>query len=124
VEHEELEDGEDDVVNVAEPRGLTLLSAVEASCPVDGDVGIHMVEIDGSVDASPIEDWQKGNKETIEHGAVLTNVEALNGARVEDTRFSSGGCEEGDVVIEVEAADVNLRGRVGGRRRSRRWWRA
>lgn len=52
-------------------------------------------------------------KETIEHGAVLTDVEALNGARVEDTQFSSGGCEEGDVVIEVEAADVNLRGQVG-----------
>jgi hypothetical protein len=62
MEHEELEDAEDDVVNVAEPRGLTLLSAVEASCPVDGDVGIRMVEIDGSVDASRIEDWPKGKK--------------------------------------------------------------
>lgn len=112
MELEELEDGKDDVVDVAETGGLALLGVVEAASPVDGDVGIPAVELDGGADASPRGGLAEG-EETVEHGAVLTDVEALNGARVEDTRVSGGGREEGDVVVGVEAADVGLRGRVG-----------
>ena len=37
---EELEDGEDDVVDVAEAGRLTLLGVVESASPVDADVGL------------------------------------------------------------------------------------
>lgn len=37
---EELEDGKDNVVDVAEARGLALLGVMEATSPVDGDVGL------------------------------------------------------------------------------------
>ena len=41
---EELEDAEDDVVNVAEARGFALLCVVEATGPVDGNVGLAFHE--------------------------------------------------------------------------------
>lgn len=53
MEFEELKDGQDDVVDVAEPGGLALLGVVEAARPVDGDVGFPPVELDGGTDASP-----------------------------------------------------------------------
>ena len=36
----ELQDGENDVVDVAEPARLTLLGVVQTSSPVDGDVSL------------------------------------------------------------------------------------
>lgn len=45
---EQLEDGEDDVVDVAETRGLGLLGVVESSGPVDGDVCLLLVQLHSS----------------------------------------------------------------------------
>uniref|UniRef100_A0A8D3BG67 Uncharacterized protein n=1 Tax=Scophthalmus maximus TaxID=52904 RepID=A0A8D3BG67_SCOMX len=42
---EQLEDGQDDVVNVAEARGLGLLGVVQSARPVDGDVRLLLVEL-------------------------------------------------------------------------------
>ncbi|TVU03887.1 hypothetical protein EJB05_50560, partial [Eragrostis curvula] len=112
VELEELEDGEDDVVDVAEPGGLALLGVVEPTGPVDGDIGIPAVELDGGADASPRGGLAEG-EEPVEDGAVLADVEALDGALVEGPRVAGGGGEEGDVVVGVEAADVGLGGGVG-----------
>lgn len=42
---EQLEDGEHDVVDVAETRRLRLLGVVESSRPVDGDVGLLLVKL-------------------------------------------------------------------------------
>lgn len=47
---EELEDGEHEVVDVAEARGLALLGVVQAARPVDGDVVRAVVELDGALD--------------------------------------------------------------------------
>jgi len=42
---EQLEDGQHDVVDVAEPRGLGLLGVVESAGPVDGDVRLLLVQL-------------------------------------------------------------------------------
>lgn len=42
---EQLEDGQDDVVDVAETRGLRLLGVVESAGPVDGDVRLLLVQL-------------------------------------------------------------------------------
>lgn len=42
---QQLQDGEDDVVNVAETGGLGLLGMVESSSPVDGDVCLLLVQL-------------------------------------------------------------------------------
>lgn len=41
---EQLQDGQDDVVDVAEARGFRLLGVMEAAGPVDGDVGLLLVQ--------------------------------------------------------------------------------
>ncbi|CAD6888718.1 unnamed protein product, partial [Tilletia caries] len=38
VDAEELEDAEDDVIDVAETRGLALLGVMESAGPIDADV--------------------------------------------------------------------------------------
>ena len=43
---EQLEDGEHDVVRVAEARRLALLGVVQPARPVDRDVGLALVELD------------------------------------------------------------------------------
>ena len=47
---QELEDCEHKVVDVAEPAGLALLGVVEASSPVDGNVGLARIELHRSTD--------------------------------------------------------------------------
>lgn len=42
---EQLQDGQDDVVDVAETRGLRLLGVVESASPVDGDVCLLLVQL-------------------------------------------------------------------------------
>ena len=44
---EQLQDGENDVVDIAESTGLRLLSVVESASPVDGDVSRLLVQFDG-----------------------------------------------------------------------------
>lgn len=41
---EQLQDGEDNVVDVAETRGLRLLGVVESASPIDGNVGLLLVQ--------------------------------------------------------------------------------
>lgn len=41
----QLEDGQDDVVDIAKTRGLRLLGMVESTCPVDGDVCLLLVQL-------------------------------------------------------------------------------
>lgn len=40
---EQLQDGQDNIVDVAEARSLRLLCMVKSSSPVDGDVGLLSV---------------------------------------------------------------------------------
>ena len=114
VELQKLKNGEDDVVDIAEPRGLALFGVVEPTSPVHGDVGVAAVELDGGADATAGGGLTEG-EEAFKDGAVLPDVEALHGAGIEDVRVAGGRGKEGDVFVGVEAADVGFRGREGAR---------
>lgn len=43
---EHLQNGYDDVIDVAEARGLELLGVVESPGPVDGDVAAVVIQLD------------------------------------------------------------------------------
>ncbi|TVU07996.1 hypothetical protein EJB05_41378, partial [Eragrostis curvula] len=107
---EELEDGEDDVIDIAEPGGLALLGVVESAGPVDGDV-VAVVELDGAANGSPRVGLAEA-VEAVEDGAVLADIEALERADLVLLRLGGDGAEEGDVVVGVEAAEVAVAGRV------------
>uniref|UniRef100_A0A0D3F2G0 Uncharacterized protein n=1 Tax=Oryza barthii TaxID=65489 RepID=A0A0D3F2G0_9ORYZ len=105
MELEELEDGEDDVVDVAEAGGLGLLGVVQPAGPVDGDVVGAVVELDGGADGGP-----RVGVEAVEDGAVRADVEAAEGADLAELGLRGDGAEEGDVVVGVEAAEVDAAG--------------
>jgi hypothetical protein len=107
---EELEDGEDNVIDIAEPGGLALLCVVESAGPVDGDV-VAVVQLDGAADGFPRVRLAEA-VEVVEDGAVLTDVESLERADLVLLRLWGDGAEEGDVVIGVEAAEVAVTGGV------------
>ena len=46
---EQFQDCDDDVVDVAESRGLELLGVVQPAGPVDGDVALAVVQLHRSV---------------------------------------------------------------------------
>jgi len=109
---EELEDGEDDVVDIAKPRGLALLGVVQPTGPIDGDVVGGLVELDGGTDGGAGVGLAEG-VEAVEDGAVLADVEPLEGAEVIVLGVGGDGAEEGDVVVGVEAAEIAVTCRVG-----------
>jgi len=43
----QLQDGQDDIIDITETRGLGFLGVMQAACPVDGDVGRLLVQLDG-----------------------------------------------------------------------------
>lgn len=108
---EELEDCKDDVVDVAESRCLTLLGVVEPAGPVDGDI-MSVIELNGATDGAACVGLAEG-VETIEYGAVLANVEALQSADLVLLSFGRDGPEEGNVVVGVETAEIAVPGRIG-----------
>lgn len=114
VNFEEFEDTEDNVVDVAESRGLRLLGMMEAAGPIDGDVGVSAVEFDGGAKGATGGGLAEG-EEAVEDGAVLADVEALEVTREGGIGEGLGGDggEEVDVVVGVEAADVGGGGREG-----------
>eukprot|EP00850_Spirogloea_muscicola_P008017 SM000042S15284 [mRNA] locus=s42:174238:177192:+ [translate_table: standard] len=102
---EELQDGQHDVVDVAEPRRLALLGVVQPAGPVDGDVRVAVVELHRAADRPP------GVRlaelvEPVEHRAVLAHVEALQLARVVGLVLGRHGPQELHVVVGVEPAHV------------------
>ena len=114
VDLEQLEDGQDNVIDVAEAGGLGLLGVMESPGPVDGDVGVVVVEADGAVDRRP--GVQLGElEEAVEHGTVgvLSGVELLHLAGVlpQVVRVDLG--QEVDVVVGVEGRHLLRRGGVG-----------
>jgi len=50
VDIEQLYDRQHDVVHIAEPARLGFLSVVQATSPVDGDVGLPVQQQTGSID--------------------------------------------------------------------------
>ena len=74
---QELEDGEHNIINVAEPLGLLLLGVVQPSRKVDAQVATAVVEFDGGVDGAAARDLGK-LEEAGEPGAVvLADIELV-----------------------------------------------
>ena len=95
------------IIDVAKPRSLRLLHMVEPTGPVENDIGVATVELDGGVD-EPADEGLTKSKQAVEHGAVLTNVKSLEMARDGVVRecLKGGGGEEFNIVFGVKAVDV------------------
>jgi len=99
---EELEDGKDAVVDVAEAGGLGLLGVMETAGPVDDDVGAVLVETAGAADGTGRVKLAE-LEEAVEHRAVLPHVEALQLADVVLHVVGGDDAEEVDVIVGMEA---------------------
>ena len=111
---EELKNAKHDIIDVAKPRSLRLLGMVEPTGPVESDIGIATVELDGGADG-PAGGGLTESEQAVKHGTVLADVKPLEMARegVVGERLGGDGGEEFDVVVGVEAADVGGVGRKG-----------
>lgn len=110
---EELEDGEDDVVDIAKSRSFAALRVVEPAGPIDGDVGAAAVEFPGGANRSASVGLAVV-EEAVEYGAVIGHVKSAEDVSVE-VPIGGGRAEEGDVVVGVEAEEVSVAGRNGAK---------
>ena len=103
-----------DIIDVAKPRSLRLLHMVEPIGPVESDIGVATVELDGDVNG-PTNEGLTESEQAVKHGAVLTDIKSLEMAREGVVRECLGGDggKEFNVVFRVEAADVGGVGREG-----------
>ena len=74
---EQLEDGEDEVVDVAESRSLGFLRVMQTAGPVDGDVAETLVQAHGAVDGAARVQLAE-IEEAVEDRAVLAEVVLLH----------------------------------------------
>lgn len=109
---EEFEDGEDNVVNIAEARGLALFGMVKAASPVDGDVTESMVKLDGPTHGSPGIGLTEVEK-AIKNRAILADVEALESPDLVLLRLWGDAAKEGHIVVGMEATQVAVSGGAG-----------
>ena len=108
---QQLEDGEHDVVGVAEAARLALLGVVEAARPIDRYVGVPFVELHRAADR-PAGRGLAELVEAVEDGAVLAHVEPLHLLRVLAHVVGRDRAQEADVVLGVEFAQLLERRRA------------
>ena len=99
---EELEDGQDAVVDVAKAGGLGLLGVMESAGPVDDDVGAVLVETAGAADGAGGVQLAE-LEEAVEDRTILADVEALELPDVVLHVVGGDDAEEVDVVVGMEA---------------------
>lgn len=102
VVEEKLEDGEDDVVDIAESAGFSLFSVVQTAGPINGDVGLFAGEFAGCVEGGA---GVEGAifEEAVEDGAIIAHVERVEAIRAYIMRLvGMYAVEEIDVVTLVE----------------------
>lgn len=109
----ELEDSEDDIVDVAEPRSLRLLGVVESARPVDSDVRLiidefsRTVETGASVEGAEI-------VHSVEDGTVIANVVLCDHIAGEGIGvMGSYATKEVEVVGAVEVGEFFFGGSAG-----------
>ena len=103
-----LEDGEDDVVDVAESAGFALFGMVQPAGPIDGDIGLagcqfaSCVEGGASVVGAVVE-------EAVENGTVVAHVEGVVALAVLLVRIRWLDCsEEFNVFLFVEGGQFRF----------------
>mmetsp|Transcript_7849 Transcript_7849/g.19970 ORF Transcript_7849/g.19970 Transcript_7849/m.19970 type:complete len:228 (+) Transcript_7849:888-1571(+) len=103
---EQLQDGQHQVVEVAEPAGLCPLGVVQPAGPVDGRVHQAVVQLHAAVNggasvfAAEVED-------ALKDGAVLLQVEALQQVEVVIDVVRGDFAQEVDVVLRMELGDLH-----------------
>ncbi|KAI8529331.1 hypothetical protein RHMOL_Rhmol12G0216700 [Rhododendron molle] len=76
---EELKDAQNDVVNIAEPRGLRLLRMMQPPGPIERHIRVLSVQLDRGPYGTPGGGLAEG-EEAVEDRAVLADVEPLERA--------------------------------------------
>lgn len=104
---QQLENPQNNIINIAKPRSLALLRMVQTPGPINCDIRILPVELDGRANGAASGGLTE-LKQAVEYGAVLAHVEApeLTRVRVIEESVGRDGGEELDVLRRVEAADV------------------
>lgn len=108
---EQLQYGDDDVVDVTEARGLELLGVVQAAGPVDGDVATVLVQLHRAVQRRARVHGAKV-VQPLEHRTVLAHVEVVQVLAVRGEVLRRDALQELDVLVVVEAAHVVRAGPV------------
>lgn len=96
---EELKDGKDDVIGVAEARRGSLLRMVQAAGPVDGNVRTAEHKVAGAIDAAACRDATKGEQPVEQRAVYLGKAVGSGAADVE-------AGEVGSVVLAVVRSDT------------------
>lgn len=111
---EQFENAKNNIVDITETRGLRLLSMVQPTSPIKGNIGIAAIELDSGTNGAASGGLTEP-KETMKDRAVLADIEALELAREDDLAEGLGANrgEKIDVVLRVESANVQ---RGGGER--------
>jgi hypothetical protein len=96
----------DDIIDVAEARGLPLFGMMKTSGPVDGDVARVVVELHRSIDGGA-RVASAEVVEALEDGTVAALIEVIKTFR--DAWFVRGRdfLEKFDVFLGVEAVDIS-----------------
>lgn len=108
---EQLQYGDDDVVDVAEAGRLELLGVVQPAGPVDGDVAAVLVQLHRAVQRRA---RVHGTEvvQALEHRAVLAHVEVVQVLAVRGQVLRRDALQELDVLVVVEPAHVVRAGPV------------
>ena len=107
---EQLEDGEYDVIDIAEPTSFSLLGVVQAAGPIDSDVAQAVVEAGGALERSAGVDAAE-LVQVVEEWAVLTEIEPLDLLH----HAHLGGMIRGHLLKKVnEVIGVKLRHSIAG----------
>lgn len=103
----QLENAKDNIIDITKPRSFTLLSMVEATSPIHGNIGITSVQLNSSTNGAASRGLAE-TKKPIKHGTVLPDIEAFQVPRKGGVarRLGGHGGEELDVLVGVEPADV------------------
>lgn len=104
---EQLENTQNDVVDITKPRRFGLLGVMQTTGPIESNISVTAVELDGGADGAAGGGLAEAEK-AIENGTVLADIEALQVSRVSVVMEGIGrdGGEEVDIVIGVKPSDI------------------
>lgn len=109
---QKLQNGKDNIIDVAKPRGLTLLSMVQSTSPIDGNITSLVVQLNSSANRSTSISLAE-RVEPIKDGTILTNIEPLQLPVLILLCLRGYVPKEGNVIIRVESAQVPVPRREG-----------
>lgn len=104
---EELQYSEHNIIHVAKSGRLALLGMMQAASPINGNVAVAMVELDGAPHGTSSVGLAK-IIQTIKHGAIFANVETLQLPHLVVLRLWRDLLQERHVVIRMETTQVAI----------------